>query len=135
MVTVYEDSLGSIVRYSKRFFLILELDDGSNGSENLFPSDLLVIRHSREHGRLNKVTLISESFTTNFELGLLLSGFDVVHNLVELDLGDERTVECLWIFTDINLEGQHEFRNQVRELLSYRLTCLTTETNSLMNSS
>ncbi len=86
-------------------FLSLELADGADGSEDLLLHDLHVLADTGEDGGLDEVTLLAVSLTTGLDLGTcLLAGLDVVHDAVELELADLRTLEgvcCEWVTNNV----------------------------------
>jgi len=87
------------------FVLSLELADGADGSENLLLHDLHVVANTGEDGGLDEVSLASVSLTTSLNLCTgILSGLDVAHDSVELQLADLRTLEGVgaeWVANNI----------------------------------
>lgn len=74
--------------------LILELLDNDDGTKDLFLGNLHLRSNISEDGRLDEVTLGTVALTTESNGGtLVLAMVDVLHDTVELELGDLRTLE------------------------------------------
>ena len=102
------DSSGKAVRgvvgKANDLLLILELGDGADGAEDLLLHDLHVGLDISEDGGLDEVTLVAVALTTSDNGGtLLLTGVDVAHDTVVLELRDLRTLEGLLVEGVANL--------------------------------
>lgn len=74
--------------------LVLELLDSDDRAEDLLLGDLHVGSNVSEDGGLDEVTLSAVALTTNSDGStLLLAVVDVLHNSIELELGDLGTLE------------------------------------------
>lgn len=77
----------------------IELGDGANWTKDLLLHDLHIWSDVGENGWLDEVSLITETLTTDLNLSALsLAVLNVLHDSVELDLGD------LWALEGIILE-------------------------------
>lgn len=73
---------------------ILELGDRADRAEDLLLHDLHLGSHVREDGRLDEVALVAVALTTSLNRGtLVLTGLDVSHDTIILQLADLRTLE------------------------------------------
>lgn len=87
-------TVGSAVTDLDGLVKVLELLDGDDRTEDLLLGDLHVLSNVGEQGRLDVVTLVTVTLTTELHLGTaLLAVVDVLHDAVELELGDLRTLE------------------------------------------
>lgn len=109
-------AVGRVVAHAEDILLVLELGNGSDGSEDLLAHNLHVVADVTEDGGLDEVTLGAFSLSTNLELGTLgLASVDVAHDTVELELADLGSLEGLgvgWVadlvLQDALLEGGNE---------------------------
>ena len=87
-------TVGSAVTDLDGLVNVLELLDGDDRTEDLLLGDLHVLINVGEQGRLDEVTLVTVALTTDLNLGTaLLAAVDVLHDAVELELGDLRALE------------------------------------------
>lgn len=87
-------TVGSVVTDLDGLVDVLELLDGDDRTEDLLLGDLHVLGNVGEQGRLDEVTLVPVTLTTDLHLGTaLFAAVDVLHDAVELELGDLRTLE------------------------------------------
>ena len=92
-------SVSGVVTSLDRILNGIELSDRANWTKDLLLHDLHVWSDVGENGWLDEVSLITQTLTTNLNLSaLLLAVLNVLHDSVELDLGD------LWALEGIILE-------------------------------
>jgi hypothetical protein len=107
-------SLDSIVGDLDSVLLILELDNRGYRSEDFLLRDLVLVIHAREDGRLNEVSLVSVSCASQLELRFLLADLDIVHHLVELNLGNKTSIKRLGVLPYLDLlDHTLEFGNKL----------------------
>ena len=76
-----------IVGLSDDVFFVMELDDNTDGSENLLPDNLHVGLGVGEDGGLDKVTLIPEPGSSKVDgRALLLARVDVSHDTLQNEI-------------------------------------------------
>ena len=108
-------SISRIIRQPHRLLLGLEPQHRCHRPKDLLSPNHHLVRHSREHRRLDKVTLGTDALASGLELGFFGAGLDVGEDLVELDFGDEGAVERIGGFADFDvLDGGDE---QLEELV------------------
>ena len=74
----------------------------------------MLVINAGEDSRLNEVSLLSVSRASQLKLRFLLADFDIVHHLVELNLGNETSVERLGILPYFDLlDYTFEFGNEL----------------------
>lgn len=77
------ETVGAGVSEPNGVFFGLEFGDGADGAEDLFLHDLHVLADAGEDGGLDEVSLLTVTFTADFDLGaLLLAGIDVAGELL-----------------------------------------------------
>lgn len=102
------ETVAGVVAEGDDLSLVLELGDGADGAENLLLHDLHVGADVGEDGGLDEVALVAVAVATNLDSSaLLLTGLDVAHDAVELELGDLGTLEGVGSegVADLVLEG------------------------------
>lgn len=110
------ETVSGVVGKVNDLSLVLELGNSADGAENLLLHDLHVGADVGEDGGLDEVTLVTETLTTDLDGGtLVLTGLDVAHDTVVLELRDLGTLEGLLVegVTDLVLlssllEGSEE---------------------------
>lgn len=93
-----------------------ELGDGADGAEDLLLHDLHVVTDVGEDGGLDEVALVTVALTTSLDSStLLLTGLDVTHDAVILELADLGALEGLvvegvadLVLLGALLEGRHK---------------------------
>lgn len=74
----------------------------------------MLVVNAGEDSRLYEVSLVSVSRASQLKLRFLLADFDIVHHLVELNLGNETSVERLGILSYFDLLNHtFEFGNEL----------------------
>lgn len=110
-------AVGTLVAGLDDFLLGLELADGADGAEDFFLHDLHVRADVGEDGGLDEVALVAVTFTASLDLGTgFLAGLDVLHDSVELELANLRTLEGLlveWVADDVLCRSFSEFLNEL----------------------
>lgn len=91
-------AVGGVVGQVDDLLLILELGDGADGAEDLLLHDLHVGADIGEDGGLDEVTLVAEALTTGEDGStLVLTGLDVAHDTIVLELRNLRALEGLLV--------------------------------------
>ena len=101
---------------------VLERDDAHHRSEDFLAGDLHVVLHVVEDGRRDEVAAIADAFAAAEQLGAFaLAGVDVAHDLLELLVGDLRSLLGRRIerIADLAVLGERE--HLVHELVMNRL--------------
>lgn len=87
-------TVGSVVTDLDGVLDVLELLNGDDGAEDLLLDNLHVLGHISEDSGLDEVALIAVALATNGNGGTsLLAVVDVLHDAIELELGDLGTLE------------------------------------------
>ncbi len=91
-------TVGRVVTSLNSLLNSLELGDRADWAENLLLHNLHVLGNTREDSWLDEVSLVSETLASDLDLGALaLSGLNVLHHAIELDLRDLWALEGLWV--------------------------------------
>lgn len=87
----------------------LEAANNNERTEDLLPRDSHIVLDVRKDSWLDEIALLAEALTTTNETSsLILAGLDISKDLVELHLGDLRSlvrIRLKWITDDGNLLG------------------------------
>ena len=107
-----------IVGSLENLLLGLELDQDDDGSENFLMTDLHRLVDISKDGRLDIVTLVTESLSSEKQVGtVVFTRLDVTHDPVVLNLTDLGTLESIGLEGVANLESLGVFKELLLELV------------------
>ena len=107
-----------IVGSLENLLLGLELDQDDDGSEDFLMTDLHRFVDISKDGRLDIVTLVTESLSSEKQVGtVVFTRLDVTHDPVVLNLTDLGTLESIGLEGVANLESLGVFKELLLELV------------------